>query len=82
MIFFRKPELFEERRNNGHKKNITATAYDPSGRAEKALFFDTKLNKIGSSKTEIFTFESKNVPLSPTTLFIIYCLLRKFAQNI
>ena len=52
------------------KKNITATAYEPLRRAEKALSFDTKLNKIGSSKTEIFTFESKNIPLSPTTLFL------------
>ena len=52
------------------KKIITSTAYDPSGRAEKSPFFETKFNKIGSSKTEIFTCESKNDPLSPTTLLL------------
>ena len=51
-------------------KVITVTAYGFTSRAKNALFFDTKLNKIGSSKTEISTFEGKNVLPSPTTLFL------------
>ena len=51
-------------------KTITLTVYDLSGRAEIALFFDSKLNKIGSSKTEISIFESKEICPSPTTLFL------------